>query len=94
MSTKNIIRAWKDAEYRNSLSEIERASLPENPAGNVELTDAQLETAGGLAIRDNTWGSVCSYLCTLTCKSWGCPDNMWAIAFGGYSEWRLAQPTR
>ena len=36
MTTKNIIRAWKDVEYRNSLSENDRASLPPNPAGRYE----------------------------------------------------------
>jgi len=35
MSTRNIIRAWKDASYRNSLSDAERAALPPNPAGSI-----------------------------------------------------------
>jgi mersacidin/lichenicidin family type 2 lantibiotic len=49
MSHANIIRAWKDADFRNSLSEKERTLLPENPAGLIELTDAQLGViAGGL----------------------------------------------
>ena len=47
MSTQNLIRAWKDEEYRLSLSEAERALLPENPAGSVELTDAELDQAAG-----------------------------------------------
>ena len=42
-----IIRAWKDPEYRLSLSEEEQALLPENPAGAIELTDDELETAVG-----------------------------------------------
>lgn len=46
----DIIRAWKDADYRNSLSEAERAALPAHPAGDlVALTDADLGLAvGGL----------------------------------------------
>ena len=49
MSNRNIIRAWKDAAYRNSLSEAERAALPPNPAGSIELSDADLgQVAGGL----------------------------------------------
>ena len=49
MSTQNIIRAWKDPVYRNSLSEAERAALPANPAGAVELSDADLgKVAGGI----------------------------------------------
>ena len=40
MTHLDIIRAWKDEEYRLSLSEAERALLPANPAGLIELTDA------------------------------------------------------
>lgn len=47
MSQENIIRAWKDASFRNSLSEKERALLPEHPAGLIELTDAELGFAAG-----------------------------------------------
>ena len=51
MSKQNIIRAWKDQAYRRSLSAAERAALPANPAGRVdldELTAAELaEIAGG-----------------------------------------------
>lgn len=47
MSNINVTRAWKDEEYRMSLSESERALLPENPAGLVELSDADLLAAQG-----------------------------------------------
>jgi mersacidin/lichenicidin family type 2 lantibiotic len=47
MSKQNIIRAWKDAEYRNSLSAAEQAALPDNPAGAIELTLAELEAVTG-----------------------------------------------
>ena len=43
MPHEDIIRAWKDEEYRNSLSEEQRAQLPENPAGIVELADEEME---------------------------------------------------
>jgi len=49
MSRQTIIRAWKDEEYRRNLSEAERERLPQNPAGLIELTDAQLgDIAGGM----------------------------------------------
>ena len=35
----DIIRAWKDEEYRQSLSTEELKQLPENPAGLIELSD-------------------------------------------------------
>ena len=49
MSKKDIIRAWKDEEYRNSLSEAERSALPAHPAGLVEIRDEDLDevAAGG-----------------------------------------------
>jgi mersacidin/lichenicidin family type 2 lantibiotic len=67
MSKIDVIRAWKDEEYLASLSDAERAMLPENPAGYFELTDVELESvAGAQAAQINgivTLG--CSYLfCT------------------------------
>jgi mersacidin/lichenicidin family type 2 lantibiotic len=49
MSNEKIIRAWKDEAFRESLSDAERALLPEHPVGPIELADAELEqVAGGL----------------------------------------------
>lgn len=47
MSPKNIIRAWKEQEFRNSLSAEQLTLLPDHPSGMLELTDAQLEIAAG-----------------------------------------------
>ena len=47
MNPLEIIRAWKDEEYLMSLGETERAALPENPAGVVELDGAELEGQAG-----------------------------------------------
>jgi mersacidin/lichenicidin family type 2 lantibiotic len=47
MSKVDIVRAWKDAEYRASLSPADRALVPENPAGLVELSDEELEGIAG-----------------------------------------------
>jgi mersacidin/lichenicidin family type 2 lantibiotic len=50
MSRTEIVRAWRDYDYWFSLSESERARIPENPAGVVELMDAELDlVAGGSA---------------------------------------------
>lgn len=43
----DIVRAWKDEEYRKSLSEEELLCLPENPVGELELSDADLESVYG-----------------------------------------------
>lgn len=42
MSDRDIISAWEDQDYRSSLTAEELAMLPENPAGGIELTDAEL----------------------------------------------------
>jgi mersacidin/lichenicidin family type 2 lantibiotic len=47
MSRLDIIRAWKDESYRLSLSADQLAGLPANPAGAVELTDAEAATIDG-----------------------------------------------
>jgi type 2 lantibiotic, mersacidin/lichenicidin family len=49
MKPLDVIRAWKDAAYRESLSEADRSLVPQNPAGLVELTDEQLRQASGLS---------------------------------------------
>jgi mersacidin/lichenicidin family type 2 lantibiotic len=47
MSNDKIIRAWKDEAFRNSLSDAERAQLPEHPVGPIELSDTELEHVTG-----------------------------------------------
>jgi mersacidin/lichenicidin family type 2 lantibiotic len=47
MTPQNIIRAWKDEEYRLDLGKAERANLPAHPAGLAELTDPEIGAAGG-----------------------------------------------
>lgn len=42
MSTKDLIRALKDEDYRLSMG-----VNVENPAGNLELTDAELGSVSG-----------------------------------------------
>lgn len=50
MSTNNIIKAWKNPAYRATLSAAERAALPANPAGTIELADEAVgHVAGGAA---------------------------------------------
>jgi mersacidin/lichenicidin family type 2 lantibiotic len=43
----NIIKAWKDADYRNSLSIEELALIPTNPSGLIELNDEDLMGVAG-----------------------------------------------
>jgi len=54
LSVNEIIRAWKDKQYRDSLSEEQQAQLPANPAGLVEIDDEQLVQVAGGAIHTQT----------------------------------------
>jgi mersacidin/lichenicidin family type 2 lantibiotic len=92
MSELNIIRAWKDAEYRQSLSEAERALLPEHPAGLIELSDVDLIAAGGRprAGCPDTWSTVeCTYptmtndcrICCCTGDIENCNSQYWGECF-------------
>ena len=47
MKKQQLIRALRDAEYRKSLSAEERALLPSNPAGVVDLRDDDLSNLAG-----------------------------------------------
>jgi len=49
MRSIDVVRAWKDAAYRESLEAEQRSALPVNPAGWVELSDDELKAASGLA---------------------------------------------
>ena len=55
----DVVRAWKDAEYRAGLSEAERAALPENPAGLMELSNDELEGIEGGWYIHVAWSLVC-----------------------------------
>ncbi len=73
MSEQDIIRAWKDRNYRESLSEEQRSGVPDNPAGISELSDADMEVitggrpAGGGGGTGQGTGKNCS-----KCVSSGC----------------------
>jgi mersacidin/lichenicidin family type 2 lantibiotic len=47
MSDLNVIRAWKDEEYRSSLSAAERAGAPPNPAGAVGISATEQNDVDG-----------------------------------------------
>ena len=51
MNRADVIRAWKDPLYRSGLSPQEKAALPANPAGLVEVREEDLKMAsGGIAV--------------------------------------------
>lgn len=72
MNDVDVIRAWKDVEYRDSLSAEQRTQLIENPAGIVELSDGELDGVSGACT--SFWQgclggtqSIFSWTCGYTC---------------------------
>ena len=64
MKTNDIIRAWRDAEFMNSLSAEERTMLPANPAGDVELSDDDLAGING-GNQPDAFTAACTPPCTV-----------------------------
>jgi mersacidin/lichenicidin family type 2 lantibiotic len=58
-----IIRAWKDDDYRMSLSADEQRALPENPAGLIEFSAAGVNQA----VHPTTYGSAVRILGMCLC---------------------------
>jgi mersacidin/lichenicidin family type 2 lantibiotic len=71
MNGLDIVRAWKDEEYRASLTEAQLAALPENPAGIVALKTAELEGAAGgnPGVGISSSRIVCQQVRTLVCPN-------------------------
>ena len=43
----DVTRAWKDEEYRKSLTPQQLAQLPPNPAGEEEVSEEELDEVSG-----------------------------------------------
>lgn len=72
MKKLDVIRAWKDADYKNSLTESELKSLPKNPAGEI-LSNAELDNTVGGAVT-LTWIDTdgCGWFTTISGEGGGC----------------------
>ena len=66
MSKLDIVRAWKDEDYFNRLSDSERSQLPANPAGVIEINDQDLLQAEGGTTISLTFGCDTFVLCPPT----------------------------
>jgi mersacidin/lichenicidin family type 2 lantibiotic len=62
MKRETVVRAWKDPEFRASLTSEERSALPESPAGEAftELEEHDLAEAVGGALNFEVDGCTCS----------------------------------
>lgn len=67
MTTEQIIKAWKDAKYFDSLNEGELDMLPQSPVGGIEMTESELGNDEKPCITSPHW------LCSIGPK---CPNPM------------------
>ncbi len=67
MKNDEIIRAWRDADYFFDLSDAQRALLPANPVGMIELSqDALTTVAGGASCKVSCCSDCCNSCATAT----------------------------
>jgi mersacidin/lichenicidin family type 2 lantibiotic len=87
MKKNQIIKAWKDSEYRDKL-DMDTGSVPEHPAGWMNLSDsalgdvfggnefelAMMNTEGLLTVGccNGTWGDFCTPIGTHGALTIGC----------------------
>jgi mersacidin/lichenicidin family type 2 lantibiotic len=62
MSNVHVARAWRDPQYRRSLSQDQLARLPQSPAGEVEIRTQALREASGAG---ETMVQTTAWFCTL-----------------------------
>ena len=60
MNRLDVVRAWKDEEYRMGLSEVERSLLPDNPAGSIEILLDVPRGGQARPVADESFGGVCT----------------------------------
>jgi len=76
MSHEQIIRAWKDSDYRNSLSAEELALLPANPAGESLTEDELNSVVGGRHRRDGGNNPTVSFIALGNCSTSSIDQNV------------------
>ena len=65
MPTMEIVKAWKDEEYRDTLTAEQRVQLPEHPSGVIEFGQPRLEDE---SLFGPTGGSRCKFISNSTGK--------------------------
>lgn len=70
MSDADVIRAWRDPEFRATLDADQQVALPPHPSGLIELSGAELDSVAGGAL-PNTLATRCS-------EGWRCVSGSWS----------------
>jgi mersacidin/lichenicidin family type 2 lantibiotic len=64
MKKIDIARAWRDEDYFLSLSEAERAGLPEHPSAAISVREEDLSAVHGARLTNTDlscgWSAICS----------------------------------
>lgn len=58
MTREMVILAWRDLDFRSGLTESQRAMLPGNPAGEIDVDDLGLFHTAAFSV--HTCETVCS----------------------------------
>jgi mersacidin/lichenicidin family type 2 lantibiotic len=82
VSIRDIVRAWRDEEYRQGLSEAERALLPAHPSGLIDLPDAALDAAVGGAGHNSSQQQCTPVTVCHSQKPLSCPTKKACIVWG------------
>ena len=67
MKKIDLGRAFRDEDYYLSLSEAERASLPDHPAALIEVREDELQAVAGATTEACTTSGWCSPCPRLNC---------------------------
>jgi len=66
----DIQRAWRDGEYFLSLTDEQKAMIPNSPAGAIEVANSEVAIFGGAcANSQQSWcyNSACATKCSCIC---------------------------
>jgi mersacidin/lichenicidin family type 2 lantibiotic len=66
----DIQRAWRDGEYFLSLTDEQRAMIPNSPAGIIEVANGEVAVLGGACTNTHqSWcyNSLCISKCSCIC---------------------------
>jgi len=76
----DIVRAWKDEAYRQTLSDEQLSSLPASPVGELELTSTELQSVNGGQLGGGIFGARLSHF-DFHSLAFECNENTFSIVF-------------
>lgn len=75
----DMVRAWKDELYRQTLHEEQRRTLPANPAGELTSDDLQTIYGGGLPSFGSLGASFASKRHCFHSFAFFCQENVFSL---------------